>query len=94
MRAQASVIRPLILCGNTSRTSVWTVILLSTTRFQACLEVSLVESMVYRVSNRLYEGQKIKLVIAACLWNNPQVWLCRFAWSASNLTFGLDLCPR
>jgi elongation factor 3 len=25
--------------------------------------------------NRYFEGQKIKLVIAACLWNNPQVRL-------------------
>ena len=45
-------------------------------------------------------GQKIKLVIAACLWNNPQVrhWfrefiefrdltLCRSAFSTSLATF-------
>lgn len=26
-------------------------------------------------SKRPFLGQKIKLVIAACLWNNPQVWV-------------------
>lgn len=37
-------------------------------------------------------GQKIKLVIAACLWNNPQV--CRGRLSVLNLTLFLDLCSR
>lgn len=49
----------------------------------------LIQTRVRRVPNRLHQGQKIKLVIAACLWNNPQVWACRFARSAPILTFGV-----
>ena len=46
------------------------------------------QTCVHRVPNRLHQGQKIKLVIAACLWNNPQVWARRCVWLAPTLTFG------
>jgi len=56
----------------------------STTRSQVCPVVSNSRTFcVYPLNLRFIrsKGQKIKLVIAACLWNNPQV--CPFSNTAA-----------
>lgn len=72
-------------------------------RLRAYQEVCLDSRQVIVIADAkigLLIGQKIKLVIAACLWNNPQVChsnIDRVLSRARRATDGgrdLDLCPR
>lgn len=76
-KVQDSAIPPRISSASTWRTLVLMVTSRNTTKSAGCPAVS-ANSLVERVTNayslsHLSLGQKIKLVIAACLWNNPQV---------------------